>query len=134
MEEVAFDRRSVTAGEWGAYPIIKFPDVPKIDVLMLPRQDQAPLGVGQSASVPSAAAIANAIFDATGVRFREPPFTPERILRGLHGEQNEAHSAFAIAPPDRRTSTYKWRSPFATRRSAVATVAGFCRCVIGIRV
>jgi nicotinate dehydrogenase subunit B len=73
--------------EWGAYPIIKFPDIPKIDVLMLPRQDQPPLGVGESASVPSAAAIANAIFDATGVRFRELPFTPERILAGLRGEQ-----------------------------------------------
>ena len=69
--------------EWGAYPIIKFPDVPRIDVLMLPRQDQPPLGVGESASVPSAAAIANAIFDATGVRFRELPFTPERILAGI---------------------------------------------------
>ena len=73
----------MTSREWGAYPIITFPDVPKIDVLMLPRQDQPPLGVGESASVPSAAAIANAIFDATGVRFREPPFTPERILAGL---------------------------------------------------
>ena len=76
----------MTSREWGAYPIIKFPDLPKIDVLMLPRQDQPPLGVGESASVPSAAAIANAIFDATGVRFREPPFTPERILAGLRGE------------------------------------------------
>ena len=47
MEEVSFDRSSVTAREWGAYPIIKFPDVPKIDVLMLPRQDQPPLGVGR---------------------------------------------------------------------------------------
>ena len=83
MEQVSFDRNTVTSREWGAYPIIKFPDIPEIDVLMLPRQDQPPLGVGESASVPSAAAIANAIFDATGVRFREPPFTPERILAGL---------------------------------------------------
>ena len=70
MEEVSFDRAAVASREWGAYPIITFPDIPKIDVLMLPRQDQPPLGVGESASVPSAAAIANAIFDATGVRFR----------------------------------------------------------------
>ena len=87
MEEVAFDRTSVATREWGAYPIIKFPEVPKIDVLMVPRQDQPPLGVGESASVPSAAAIANAIFDATGVRFRELPFTPERILKGLREGQ-----------------------------------------------
>src|SRR5437660_1797635 len=93
MEEVSFDRNSVMAREWGAYPIIKFPDIPRIDVLMLPRQDQPPLGVGESASVPSAAAIANAIFDATGVRFRELPFTPERILKGLHGEVPAAPEA-----------------------------------------
>ena len=97
MEEVSFDRTSVTAREWGAYPIIKFPEVPEIDVLMLPRQDQPPLGVGKSASVPSAAAIANAIYDATGVRFRELPFTPERILRGLHGEEQPAPEA--LPPP-----------------------------------
>ncbi len=87
MEEVSFDRHSVTSREWGAYPIITFPDIPKIDVLMVPRPDQPPLGVGEFASVPSAAAIANAIFDATGVRFRELPFTPERILAGLRGEE-----------------------------------------------
>src|SRR4029077_2929445 len=73
MEEVSFERGAVAAREWGAYPIIPFPDVPKIDILILPRQDQPPLGVGESASVPSAAAIANAIYDATGVRFRELP-------------------------------------------------------------
>src|SRR4051794_24847933 len=99
MEEVSFDRNAVTSREWGAYPIIAFPDVPKIDVLMLPRQDRPPLGVGESASVPSAAAIANAIFDATGVRFRELPFTPDRILAGLRGEQDAAPSALPIAAP-----------------------------------
>jgi len=45
----------------------------------MPRQDQPPLGIGEASSIPSAAAIANAIFDATGVRFRELPFTPDRI-------------------------------------------------------
>ena len=99
MEEVSFDRNAVTSREWGAYPIIKFPDIPKIDVLMLPRQDQPPLGVGESASVPSAAAIANAIFDATGVRFRELPFTPERILAGLRGGQPAPQAALPIAAP-----------------------------------
>jgi len=122
MEEVSFDRNAVTSREWGAYPIITFPDIPKIDVLMLPRQDQPPLGVGESASVPSAAAIANAIFDATGVRFREPPFTPERILRGLRGEQDAAASALPIAAPRPPAATGKWQNPFARRRGAIATV------------
>src|SRR4029079_8572953 len=99
MEEVSFDRTSVTAREWGAYPIIKFPEVPDIDVLMLPRQDQPPLGVGEAASVPSAAAIAHAIYDGTGVRFRELPFTPERILRGLHGEEQTAAAALPAPAP-----------------------------------
>src|SRR5258705_4108986 len=99
MEQVSFDRSSVISREWGAYPIITFPDIPKIDVLMLPRQDQPPLGVGESASVPSAAAIANAIFDATGVRFRELPFTPERILAGLRGGQPAPQAALpGVAP------------------------------------
>jgi nicotinate dehydrogenase subunit B len=82
-EEVTFTSTAVASKEWGGYPIITFPDVPPIDVMMIPRPDQPPLGVGESASVPSAAAIANAIYDATGVRFRELPFTPERVRAGL---------------------------------------------------
>ncbi len=132
MEEVSFDRNSVTSREWGAYPIITFPDIPKIDVLMLPRQDQPPLGVGESASVPSAAAIANAIFDATGVRFRELPFTPERILRGLRGEQDAAQDASSLAAPKPPGPIDKWKNPFAGRRGALATAAALCAAVVGV--
>jgi nicotinate dehydrogenase subunit B len=132
MEEVSFDRASVTSREWGAYPIIKFPDIPRIDVLMLPRQDQPPLGVGESASVPSAAAIANAIFDATGVRFRELPFTPERILRGLRGEQDAQTTAIPIAAPRRAASTDRWQNPFSKRRGALATIGALCAAAIGV--
>src|SRR5258705_364282 len=132
MEEVSFDRNSVTSREWGAYPIITFPDIPKIDVLMLPRQDQPPLGVGESASVPSAAAIANAIFDATGVRFRELPFTPERILRGLRSEQDAAQDALPLAAPQPPGAIDKWKNPFAGRRGALATAAALCAAVVGV--
>ena len=90
-EEVTFTSTAVATKEWGGYPIITFPEIPPIDVMMVPRQDQPPLGVGESASVPSAAAIANAIYDATGVRFRELPFTPERVRAGL--------AAAGLAPP-----------------------------------
>jgi len=131
MEEVAFDRTSVTTREWGAYPIIGFPDLPDIDVLMLPRQDQPPLGVGESASVPSAAAIANAIFDATGVRFREPPFTPERILKGLHGEDVAASGALP-APASTLAPTRDSWSPFARRRGAFASMVALCTAAIGV--
>jgi nicotinate dehydrogenase subunit B len=132
MEEVSFDRNSVTSREWGAYPIIKFPDLPKIDVLMLPRQDQPPLGVGESASVPSAAAIANAIFDATGVRFREPPFTPERILAGLRGQQPAVQGALPAAGPVPPHSPRTWRNPFEKRHGALATIAAVVAAGIGI--
>jgi nicotinate dehydrogenase subunit B len=131
MEEVSFDRSSVTAREWGAYPIIKFPDVPKIDVLMLPRQDQPPLGVGESASVPSAAAIANAIYDATGVRFRELPFTPERILKGLRGDA-PAPPAALPAPASAPQPSRIWPNPFAVRRGVLAAAAALCAAVVGI--
>ena len=82
-EEVRFDAAGVTSREWGAYPILTFPELPQTDALLMPRQGEPPMGAGESASVPSAAAIANAIYDATGVRFREVPFTPERIKAGL---------------------------------------------------
>ena len=82
-EAVPFSRGMPAAREWGSYPIITFPELPKIDTLMINRPEQPPLGVGEAASVPSAAAIANAIYDACGVRFREPPFTPEKIRAGL---------------------------------------------------
>ena len=131
MEEVAFDRHAVTAREWGAYPIIRFPELPKIDVLMVPRQDQPPLGVGESASVPSAAAIANAIFDATGVRFREPPFTPERILAGLRGEEQVKPVAKSPPSPPPQPPPV-WTTPFAKPRGVLATVGALCAAAIGI--
>ena len=112
--------------------IIKFPDSPRIDVLMLPRPDQPPLGVGESASVPSAAAIANAIFDATGVRFRELPFTPERILAGLRGEPDAAPRALPSSPLRPHAPNDRWQNPFAKPRGALATVAALCAAVIGI--
>ncbi len=130
MEEVSFERGTVATREWGAYPIIKFPDLPKIDVLMLPRQDQPPLGVGESASVPSAAAIANAIFDATGVRFREPPFTPERILKGLRGDVPTKPET--LPPPTMSRSSKIWRSPFSRRSGVFARIAALCTAVIGL--
>jgi nicotinate dehydrogenase subunit B len=130
MEEVSFDRASVVSREWGAYPIIKFPDIPKIDVLMLPRQDQPPLGVGESASVPSAAAIANAIFDATGVRFRELPFTPERILAGLRGGQPAIQGPLPVAAPKAPGRAHQ--NPFAKPLGAFASVAAMAAAMVSI--
>lgn len=83
-EEVSFTQTMAVADkEWGSYPVLAFPDLPAIDVMMMDRQFEPPLGAGESASVPSAAAIVNAVYDATGVRFRELPLTPERVLAAL---------------------------------------------------
>ena len=100
-EQVTFSDIAVTSRDWGTYPLLTFPEVPAIDVLMVQRPDDEPLGVGKSACVPSAAAIANAIYDATGVRFREPPFTPDRILAGLReaGLAPEPARPQPLAPP-----------------------------------
>lgn len=70
--------------EWGSYPILSFREVPVVEVMLMPRPGEPPLGAGESASVPGTAAIANAIFDATGVRLRAPPFTPEVVRAALH--------------------------------------------------
>ncbi len=91
LEEVKFNPQSATNPgtvanpEWGSYPILNFRDVPVIDIVTMSRPGEPPLGAGESSSVPGTAAIANAIFDATGVRFRQPPFTPEVVLAGLQG-------------------------------------------------
>ncbi len=112
MEQVQFDERAlVTSKEWGAYPIITFRDVPEVDVLMMARPEQPPLGVGESASVPGAAAIANAIFDATGVRFRSAPFTRDVILAGLGAAQ--------AAPRKRR----RWAGAAAVLTAALGSFA-----------
>jgi nicotinate dehydrogenase subunit B len=83
FEEARFDASGATSLDFQSYPIAKFPDVPEIQVVLLGKGDDPPLGVGESASIPSAAAIANAIYDATGVRIRQVPFTPQRIKAAL---------------------------------------------------
>ena len=103
-EQVSFSEIAVTTREWGSYPVITFPELPEIDVLMVPAPGEPPVGAGESASVPSAAAIANAIYDATGVRFRAPPFTPEVIRAGLNMQSlpPEAAQAGPAAPEKRQ--------------------------------
>lgn len=78
-ESVQFDAQGVTSLEWGAYPILKFTDLPPIDVVLVERPDEAPLGSGESGSLPCAPAVANALFDATARRFYEAPFSPTHV-------------------------------------------------------
>ena len=84
-EEIVYDRERVTTVDWQAYPILTFPEVPAIEVELIQRLDAPPLGAGEAASAPVAAALSNAVFDATGVRLRTVPFRPERVLAALAG-------------------------------------------------
>ena len=161
MEETRFSQTGVASLDWGTYPILKFPAVPSVDVVMMARPDDPPLGAGESASVPSAAAIANALFDATGVRFRELPLTPEKVRAALNPLPPPA---VAAAVPERKrrwvwplagafagalatgAAILPWRIPIApvarpvrdvfsaatVARGAVAAAAGACNvCHVG---
>ncbi|HYZ67195.1 MAG TPA: molybdopterin cofactor-binding domain-containing protein, partial [Mycobacterium sp.] len=82
-ERVRFDRFTITSDTWETYPILRFSDVPAVDVEFMPGADTAPLGVGECAQGPTAAAIANAVCDALGVRVRSLPLTPEQIVAAM---------------------------------------------------
>ncbi|WP_426117400.1 molybdopterin cofactor-binding domain-containing protein [Pseudomonas sp. DSP3-2-2] len=105
-EQVTFERSTVASKEWGGYPILTFAQVPDIDVLMMPRQNEPPMGAGESAAVPSAAAIANALYDATGIRFRELPITAERVLAALNGA--EAKTEGPVSAPAKAKRFRGW--------------------------
>jgi nicotinate dehydrogenase subunit B len=85
MEEVQFDRSRVTSVNWSTYPIMRFSDVPKLDIELVDRPTLPPLGAGEAACTPVAAALANAVFDATGARLRTVPFSPQRVKAALNG-------------------------------------------------
>ena len=82
-EEVKFDRSRVTSVNWASYPILTFPEVPPIEVALIDRPMLPPYGAGEAATAPVAASLANAIFDATGVRLRSVPFTVARLKAAL---------------------------------------------------
>lgn len=84
FEEVMFDPDRVTSVDWATYPILETPDAPEaIDVVLINRPDQPATGAGEGATRPVSAAIANAVYDATGVRMRRGPLTPERVKAAL---------------------------------------------------
>jgi nicotinate dehydrogenase subunit B len=83
-EEVKFDNKSVTSVDWQTYPILDITETPeKIDFVLINHPEIPPSGAGEPSIRPVAAAIANAIFDATGVRIRRVPFSPERVKQAL---------------------------------------------------
>ncbi|MEI8154739.1 MAG: molybdopterin cofactor-binding domain-containing protein, partial [Hyphomicrobiales bacterium] len=83
-EEVKFDNKNVTSVDWETYPILDITETPeKIDFVLINHPELDPTGAGEPSIRPVAAAIANAIFDATGVRIRRVPFSPDRVKQAL---------------------------------------------------
>lgn len=84
LEEVKFDQNNVTSLDWNSYPILDITDMPEtIDVILIDRPGVNISGAGEPSIRPVAGAIANAVFDATGVRIRHAPMTPERVRQAL---------------------------------------------------
>jgi nicotinate dehydrogenase subunit B len=79
MEEVKYDANGVLSKDWNTYPILRSQETPEVEVHLINRPELPPLGAGEAAQGPVAAAIANAVFDATGNRLRDLPLKPEKI-------------------------------------------------------
>ncbi|HEY9348294.1 MAG TPA: molybdopterin cofactor-binding domain-containing protein [Inquilinus sp.] len=80
MEEVTFDRSTVTSQDWSSYPIITFPDVPEVVIDLIDRPSEKAFGAGEPSAAVVPAAISNAVFDAAGIRLRSVPITPAKVL------------------------------------------------------
>ncbi len=91
-ESAQLGAQGVASRDWESYPILKFSDMPVVDVALMQQPDEPSLGAGECSSGPTCAAIANAIFDAIGVRMRAMPFTPENLLKTIEAETPSTHS------------------------------------------
>ncbi len=89
LEEVRFDSSGIKSLDWKSYPILTFQDVPDIEIVLINRPEMPALGGGEPSIGPVPAAIANAVFDAVGIRLREIPFTPQRVVDAI---QSESHA------------------------------------------
>lgn len=142
IEQVPLEphKHTVASREWGSYPILSFRQVPVIEVMQMPRHNEPALGAGESASVPGTAAIANAIFDATGVRFRQPPFTAEVVRAALNplmyaGEQTAVPALQPLANSVAQAKDHaaaSWPKPRAWWLRAGALTAAVATTIVGI--
>ena len=80
---MTWDDHQLTSLDWSEYRILAFAEVPAIETVLIDRPEEDALCAGEPAICPVVAAVGNAIFDATGVRLRTVPFTPERVLAAL---------------------------------------------------
>jgi CO/xanthine dehydrogenase Mo-binding subunit len=85
-ERVRFDRRRVTSTDWESYPILRFSEAPEVDVVLVETPRQPSVGSGEAAQGPTAAAIANAVAAALGVRVRRLPLTTEAVIAAIEAD------------------------------------------------
>lgn len=83
MEDVRWSGSQIESVDWATYPILRFGDVPKVEAVLIDRPGQPTWGAGEQTPTTIPAAIANAVFDATGARLRQIPFTPDRVRTAL---------------------------------------------------
>lgn len=83
MEDVRWSGSRIDSVDWASYPILRFDAVPKVEAVLIDRPGQPSWGAGEQTPTTIPAAIANAVFDATGARLRQIPFTPDRVLAAL---------------------------------------------------
>ena len=89
-EAVRFDRTRITSASWEAYPILRFSEVPRVEVEVIQRDEEPSMGAGEAAQGPVTAAIANAVRDAIGARVRDLPITAERVAAATLAEEELA--------------------------------------------
>ena len=94
LEQVEWDRTKVTSVDWATYPILRFPDAPRVEVDMINIPGEVSWGAGEPTATTIPAAIANAIYDATGARIRSVPFTPEKVLAALKASGGRGAKAY----------------------------------------
>jgi CO/xanthine dehydrogenase Mo-binding subunit len=82
-EEVKFDQHQILSQDWSSYPILTFSEVPNVQVELIDRPGMPFLGTGEASQGPTSAALANAVFQAVGVRYRRLPLTPDRVKGAL---------------------------------------------------
>jgi CO/xanthine dehydrogenase Mo-binding subunit len=82
-EEVRFDRNGITTRDWASYPILTMPEVPSVEIELINRPNERPLGSGEGSQGPAVAAVVNAFANATGKRIRDLPLHPERVKAAL---------------------------------------------------
>ena len=99
-EELKFNRSAVTSLDWVSYPILTFPEVPEIVMDLIDRPTMPPWGAGEPAAAVVPSAISNAVFDATGVRLRSVPFTPDKVKASPRARR-DCHPGLGRQPESR---------------------------------